>query len=72
MDRRIQRFNRPGMIGHRLFSQFNSLMFRANRGPQRVALGLIAASLVMTQSISAIPFTALSAAIVLLLPRRAT
>ena len=62
----------PHMIGHRFFLQFNSLMFRADRGPQRVALGLIAASLVMAPSMSAIPFATLWAAIVLLLPRRAT
>jgi uncharacterized membrane protein YphA (DoxX/SURF4 family) len=60
------------MIGHRFLLQLNALMFRANRGPQRVALGLVAASLVMTPSMSAIPFATLWAAIVLLVPRRAT
>jgi hypothetical protein len=60
------------VIGSRFSLQFNSLMFRADRAPQRVALGLVAASLVTTPSMSAIPFTTLWAAIVLLLPRRAT
>jgi hypothetical protein len=60
------------MIWHRFFLQFNSLMFHADRGRQRVALGLVAASLVMAPSMSALPFTTLWAAIVLLLPRRAT
>jgi hypothetical protein len=60
------------MIRPRFFLQFNSLMFGADRGPQRVALGLIAASLVMAPSISALPFTTLWAAMVLLIPRRAT
>ena len=60
------------MIGSRFFLQANSLMFRPDRGPQRVALGLLTASLIMTQSMSAIPFVTLWAAIVLLLPRRAT
>jgi len=58
------------MIGSRLFLQVNPLMFSPNRGRQRVALGLVAASLIMTQSMSAIPFATLWAAIVLLLPRR--
>jgi hypothetical protein len=60
------------MIGNRFFFQINSLIFLPNRGRQRVALGLVAASLIMTQSMSAIPFATLWAAIVLLLPRRAT
>jgi hypothetical protein len=29
------------MIGNRFSLQFNSLMFRADRGPQRVALALL-------------------------------
>jgi hypothetical protein len=62
----------PHMIRHHLSLQFNSLMFRADRGSQRVALGLVVASLVMTPSMSAMPFAALGATIVLLLPRRAT
>jgi hypothetical protein len=62
----------PHMIQHRFFLQLNSLMFRADRGQQRVALGLIAASLVMAPSMSTIPFATLWAAMVLLLPRRAT
>ncbi|HEY5022879.1 MAG TPA: hypothetical protein VII30_10395 [Gemmatimonadaceae bacterium] len=60
------------MIRPRFFLQFNSLMFSADRGRQRVALGLTVASLVMAPSMSALPFTTLWAAIVLLLPRRAT
>ncbi|HEY5021638.1 MAG TPA: hypothetical protein VII30_04010 [Gemmatimonadaceae bacterium] len=60
------------MIRRGFFLQFNSLMFSADRGQQRVALGLVVASLVMAPSMSALPFTTLWAAIVLLLPRRAT
>jgi uncharacterized membrane protein YphA (DoxX/SURF4 family) len=60
------------MIWHRFFLQLNSLMFHADRGPQRVALGLVAASLVMAPSMPVLPFATLWAAIVLLLPRRAT
>jgi hypothetical protein len=60
------------MIRHGFFLQFNSLIFDADRGRQRVALGLIAASLVMAPSISALPFATLWAAMILLLPRRAT
>jgi riboflavin transporter FmnP len=60
------------MIARRFFLQVNSLMFSADRSRHRVALGLVAASLIMTPSMSAIPFATLWAAIVLLLPRRAT
>jgi len=60
------------MIRHRFFLQLNSLMFHAGRGPQRVALGLVAASLIMAPSIPVFPFATLWVAIVLLLPRRAT
>jgi len=60
------------MIRPCFFLQFNSLMFSADRGRQRVALGLIAASLVIAPSMSTIPFATLWAAMVLLLPRRAT
>jgi hypothetical protein len=60
------------MIGNRFFLQINSLIFLPNRGRQRVALGLVAASLIMTPSMSAIPYATLWAAFVLLLPRRAT
>jgi hypothetical protein len=68
----IRRFDGARVIGSRFFLQVNSLMFLPNRGRQRVAIGLVAASLIMTQSMLAIPFTTLWAAIVLLLPRRAT
>ena len=61
----------PDMIRHRFFLQLNSLMFHADRGPHRVALGLVAASLLIDPSLSALPFTALWI-VVLLLPRRAT
>jgi hypothetical protein len=61
----------PHMIRHRFFLQLNSLMFHADRGQQRVALGLAAASLLMAPSIQALPFATLWVAIVLLLPRRA-
>jgi hypothetical protein len=60
------------MIRHRFFLQLNSLMFHADRGQQRVALGFIAAWLLMAPSLSALPFAKLWIAVVLLLPRRAT
>jgi len=60
------------MIQHRLFAPFNSLMFDADRGRQRIAVGLVVASLVIAPSMSAVPFGTLWAAIVLLLPRRAS
>ncbi|HEY8832602.1 MAG TPA: hypothetical protein VIM21_08820 [Gemmatimonadaceae bacterium] len=45
-------------------------MFDADRGRQRVALGLVAASLIMAPSLPDLPFATLWYAIVLLLPRR--
>ena len=62
----------PHMIRYRFFLMPNSLMFSADLGRQRVALGLVVASLVIAPSMSALPFTTLWAAAVLLLPRRAT
>jgi hypothetical protein len=59
------------MIQHRLFASFNSVMFDADRAPQRVAVGLVLASLIMAPSMPGIPVVTLSAAIALLLPRRA-
>jgi len=56
------------MIQHRFFLQFNSLMFDADRGRHRVALG-IAASLLIGGSV---PSTLWWVAVPLLLPRRAT
>jgi hypothetical protein len=41
------------MIRQRFLLHFNSLMFRDDRGSQRVALGLIAASLVLAPAVSA-------------------
>jgi hypothetical protein len=60
------------MIRHRFSLQFNSLMFDADRGSQRVAIGVLAALALMGPSISAFPFATLWIAMALLLPRRAT
>jgi hypothetical protein len=58
------------MIRHAFFLQFNSLIFDPQRGRQRIAVGLVAASVVMAASISTFSFPALCVAMVLLLPRR--
>jgi hypothetical protein len=47
-------------------------MFHADRGSQRVAIGLVAALALVGPSISGFPLPALWAALVLFLPRRAT
>lgn len=60
------------MIRDRFFLQLNSLMFHADRGPHRVALGLVAAWLLINPSLSALPFGLLWVVVVLLLPRRST
>jgi hypothetical protein len=60
------------MILHRLFAPFNSLMFHPDNGRQRIALGIIVASLIFAPSVSALPLKTLSIALLLLLPRRAT
>ena len=58
------------MIRNRFLLQLNSLMFDADRGQHRVALGLAAAWLLIDPSLSALPFVMLWV-VVLLLPRRA-
>jgi hypothetical protein len=60
------------MIPHRFFFHFNALIFGTERAPQRVALGVVAAALVIAPSVSALPFTMLWTALALLLPRRDT
>jgi hypothetical protein len=60
------------MIWHRFFLRVNSLMFHADRSQQRVALGVVAAFLLIGPSLSALPFDMLWIVVVLLLPRRAT
>ena len=60
------------MIRHRFLLQFNSLMFHADRGPHRLALGVAAAWLLINPSLSTLPFDILLAVIVLLIPHRAT
>jgi hypothetical protein len=59
------------MIRHRFFLQFNSLMFDADRGSQRIAIGLVAALALMGPSMG-FPFSTLWVAVALLLPRRPT
>jgi len=58
------------MILDRFLIELNGLLFDADRGQQRVALGLAAACLLMGASPSAHPWSALWV-VVLLLPRRA-
>jgi hypothetical protein len=60
------------MIQPRLFAPFNSLMFDADKRRQRLAVGLIVASIIMAPSMSALPFATIWAAIVIVLPRRAS
>jgi hypothetical protein len=58
------------MILHRFLIELNALLFDADRGQQRVALGLAAACLLIGASLSALPWSALWV-VVILLPRRA-
>jgi hypothetical protein len=63
----------PHMIRHRLLLQLNALLFDADRGQQRVALGLVAACLLIGPSLSALHlWSTLWVAVPLLLPRRLT
>lgn len=43
------------MIVHRFLLQLNSLLFGPDRGSQRVALGFVAAVLIVAPSMSALP-----------------
>ena len=61
----------PHMIPHRFLVELNALLFDADRGQQRIALGLVAACLLIGPSLSALPWSMLWMAILLLLPRRA-
>jgi len=57
------------MILDRFLIELNSLVFDADRGRQRVALGLAAACLLIGATLSVLPWSALWV-VVLLLPRR--
>jgi len=59
------------MTRHRLLLELNALMFDADRGQQRVALGLVAACLLIGPPLSALQSSTLWVAVLLLLPRRA-
>ena len=54
----------------RLSVELNALLFDADRGQQRIVLGLAAACLLMGQSLSALPWSTLWVAVLLLLPRQ--
>jgi hypothetical protein len=60
------------MVLHRFLVELNAFLFDADRGQQRVALGLAAACLLMGASLSALPWSALWVAVLLLSPRRET
>ncbi len=61
----------PHMTRHRLLLELNALMFDADRGQQRVALGIVAAFLLIDPPLSALQSSTLWVAALLLLPRRA-
>jgi len=55
----------------RFLVELNALLFDADRGQQRVALGLAAACLLIGQSLLALPWSALWVVVLLLSSRRA-
>lgn len=61
----------PHMVRHLFLIELNALLFDADRGQQRIALGLGVACLLMGPSLSALPWSVLWVAVPLLFPRRA-